>query len=70
MNIEQIIKHLRDREYMSGVDRDRNRVKATGEVYTPTPLVQEILGQIPADQFQDPTKTFLDPTCGYSQCWK
>jgi hypothetical protein len=67
MNIEQIIKHLRDREYMSGVDRDRNRVKATGEVYTPTPLVQEILDQIPDEQFSDPTKTFLDPTCGDGQ---
>lgn len=67
MNIESIIKHLRERQYMSGVDRDRNRVKATGEVYTPTPLVQEILDQIPLDQFQDPTKTFLDPTCGDGQ---
>jgi len=67
MNIETIIKHLREREYMSGVDRDKTRVKATGEVYTPTPLVQEILHQIPQDQFQDPTKTFLDPTCGDGQ---
>jgi hypothetical protein len=67
MNIEQVINHLREREYMSGVDRDRNRVKATGEVYTPTPLVQEILDQIPQDQFTDPTKTFLDPTCGDGQ---
>ena len=65
--IEQVIKHLREREYMSGVDRDRNRVKATGEVYTPTPLVQEILDKIPTEQFSDPSKTFLDPTCGDGQ---
>jgi type I restriction-modification system DNA methylase subunit len=52
---------------MSGVERDRARVKATGEVFTPTPLVQEILSQIPQDQFQDPTKTFLDPSCGDGQ---
>lgn len=67
MNIEQVIKHLRDREYMSGVERDRTRVKSTGEVFTPTPLVQEILEQIPVDQFLDPQKTFLDPSCGDGQ---
>ena len=67
MNIETIIKHLRQRDYMSGVDRDHSRVKATGEVYTPTPLVQEILDQIPPGEFQDHAKTFLDPTCGDGQ---
>jgi hypothetical protein len=67
MNMGKVINHLRNREYMSGVDRDKSRVKATGEVYTPTPLVQEILDQIPQDQFTDHTKTFLDPTCGDGQ---
>lgn len=67
MNIEQVIKHLRDREYMSGVERDHTRVKATGEVFTPTPLVQEVLEKIPLDQFTDPQKTFLDPSCGDGQ---
>jgi len=67
MNIEQVINHLRNRDYMSGVDRDRSRVKSTGEVFTPTPLVQEILSQLPKDQFLDPTKTFLDPSCGDGQ---
>ena len=67
MNIEQVIKHLREREYMSGVERDKSRVKFTGEVYTPTELVQEILDKIPTEQFTDTTKTFLDPTCGDGQ---
>jgi len=67
MTIEQVINHLRNRDYMSGVDRDRSRVKSTGEVFTPTPLVQEILNQLPQDQFLDPTKTFLDPSCGDGQ---
>jgi len=61
------IKHLRDREYMSGVDREKNRVKATGEVFTPTPLVQEILDQLDPALFTDPTKTFIDPSCGDGQ---
>ncbi len=52
---------------MSGIERDRARVKATGEVFTPTPLVQEILDRLDQTVFTDPTKTFLDPTCGDGQ---
>jgi hypothetical protein len=52
---------------MGGVERDKLRVKATGEVFTPTPLVQEILDNISLDQFADPTKTFLDNSCGDGQ---
>lgn len=66
-NLKKYIKHLRDREYMSGIDRDKLRIKATGEVFTPTPLVQEILDQLPQDLFKDPSKTFCDPSCGDGQ---
>jgi len=52
---------------MGGVERDQLRVKATGEVFTPTELVREILEQIPIEQFQDPSKTFLDNSCGDGQ---
>jgi hypothetical protein len=52
---------------MSGVERDRARVKATGEVFTPCPLVQEILNNLPVEVFTDPNKTFLDPSCGDGQ---
>ena len=65
--INQYIKHLRDRDYMSGAERDTARVKATGEVFTPTPLVQEVLDQLPQNLFTDSTKTFLDPACGDGQ---
>lgn len=67
MNLNEIIKHVRDRKYMSGVERDRARIKATGEIFTPTPLVQHILDQIEEEAFTDPTKTFIDPTCGDGQ---
>lgn len=67
MLLNDIVNHIRNRSYMSGVDRERSRVKATGEVFTPTPLVQEILDQLPVEQFRDPTKTFLDPSCGDGQ---
>ena len=65
--LSKVIDHVRNRDYMSGVERDYNRVKATGEVFTPTPLVQEMLEQIPVEQFTDPSKTFLDPSCGDGQ---
>jgi hypothetical protein len=64
------IKHTRDREYMSGVERDKHRVKQTAEVFTPTPLVQEILDKLEEQDptlFSDSTKTFLDNSCGDCQ---
>lgn len=67
MQISKVIDHIRDRAYMEGVERDRLRVKATGEVFTPTELVREILEQIPVEQFTDPSKTFLDNSCGDGQ---
>lgn len=65
--LDQYIRHLRNREYMSGVDRDKSRVKATGEVFTPTPLVQEILDKLDPELFKNPNKTFIDPACGDGQ---
>jgi hypothetical protein len=52
---------------MSGVERDLVRVEETNEVFTPTNLVREILGKFDQDIFRDPTKNFLDPTCGDGQ---
>ena len=67
VDISFIIDYIRNRSYMSGVDRDKLRVKATGEVFTPTPLVQEILDKLDPELFKDPTKTFIDPACGDGQ---
>lgn len=61
---------LRNREYMSGVERDQLRIKQTAEVFTPTPLVQEMLDKLEESDptlFSDPTKTFLDNSCGDGQ---
>lgn len=65
--LNKVIEHARNHSYMSGVGRDKLRIKATGEVFTPTPLVQEILEQLPPELFTDPTKTFIDPSCGDGQ---
>jgi hypothetical protein len=62
--------HVRNREYMSGVERDKYRVKQTAEVFTPTPLVKEIINKLEDNDptlFSDPTKTFLDNSCGDGQ---
>lgn len=67
MLLSDVINHIRNRIYMGGVERDQLRVKSTGEVFTPTGLVREVLDQIPLDQFQDPAKTFLDNSCGDGQ---
>ena len=67
MQLNQVIDHIRNRSYMSGIEREQHRVKATGEVFTPTELVQELLDQIPDEQFSDPTHPMIDPTCGDGQ---
>jgi len=70
MEIIRYISHVRDRDYMSGVDRDQHRVKMTAEVFTKTELVIEIIDKIEISQpeiFKNPTKTFLDNSCGDGQ---
>jgi type I restriction-modification system DNA methylase subunit len=52
---------------MSGIDRDKLRVKQTAEIFTPTDLVQEMLDELPQELFADPEKTFLDNSCGDGQ---
>jgi type I restriction-modification system DNA methylase subunit len=67
MTFEEIVNHIRNRSYMSGIERDKLRIKSTGEVFTPTPVVQGILNKLDQTIFVDPTKTFIDPTCGDGQ---
>lgn len=55
---------------MSGIERDNVRVKATGEIFTPTSRVQTELDKIEKhepDAFKNPTKTFIDPGAGDGQ---
>jgi hypothetical protein len=52
---------------MSGVERDNARVKAMQEVFTPTPMVQELLDKFPSEIFADLEQPFIDPTCGDGQ---
>ena len=46
MEIINYISHVRQREYMSGVERNEHRIKMTAEVFTKTELVVEIIDKI------------------------
>lgn len=70
LTLSQYYHHALLREYMSGVERDKTRVKATAEVFTPDELVCEILDKLVETNptlFHDISKTFLDPSCGDGQ---
>ena len=55
----------RQRGFMTQeLTKSKERVKRLGEVYTPKSLVLKMLRQIPPEIWSDPTKTFLDNSCG------
>lgn len=66
MQIETVIKHARDRGYMDGIDRDKNRTLATQEVFTPTEMVRMLLNQTHID-WKDPAQKYIDNACGDGQ---
>ena len=68
--IGEYINHSRNRLYMSGIERDKLRIKQTAEVFTPTWKVQEMLDEMEKEEpelFLNPNKTFLEPSCGDGQ---
>lgn len=67
LTLDSIYKHLFNRTYMSGIERENTRIKSTGEVFTPTPLTAEMLNEIDQCIFSNTSKTFLDPSCGDGQ---
>jgi hypothetical protein len=48
-------------------ERDMNRTKLTGEVFTPTELVQQMLDHLPEDVWENPNLKWLDMACGNGQ---
>ena len=44
--------------------KSKERIKKTGEIFTPSHIVDEMLALLPAGILEDPKMTFLDPTCG------
>ena len=52
--------------YMSRIDRDKQRIQSTAEIFTPTDLVIEMLNNIDINRL-GAGKTVLDPACGDGQ---
>ena len=52
--------------YMSRIDRDKQRIQSTAEIFTPTDLVIEMLNNIDINRL-GAGKTILDPACGDGQ---
>ena len=47
------------------VERDRDRVKKNGEVFTPSSIVEKMMDMVSDESvWSDPAKKFIDPTCG------
>jgi len=68
--ITEYINHTRNRSYMSGIERDKIRIKQNAEIFTPTKSVIRKLDDLEkyhSDIFNDTKKRILDPTCGDGQ---
>jgi len=64
---QKLILQLKSKEYMHGIIRSKDRVKQTGEIFTPTKLVRQELDKCPQTIFANIDQTFLDPSCGDGQ---
>lgn len=65
--LERYRSHLLDREYMSGVERDAARIKATAEVFTPNGMVKKLVERVGEGDVKNPKNRIIDPTCGDGQ---
>lgn len=54
-------------ELHDGIERSRERIKKNGEVFTPEAIIEQMCKTVPDKDWTDPTKTFMDPTCGNGQ---
>ena len=48
----------------SSVERSDDRIKVTGEVFTPMELCHQMVSEIPQSTLEDKNSTFLDPSAG------
>lgn len=51
-------------DFSKDVIREEERVDQTGEIFTPSWMVNKMLDDIPKEYWCDPTKTFLEPSAG------
>ena len=53
-------------EAIDYIYRSSDRIKSTGEIFTPSELIVSLFKDVDIDRFA-PKKTFLDPACGDGQ---
>ena len=46
------------------IERSKERIRQTGEVFTPMEFCLQMVRGIPEEKLRDPTTTFLDNSCG------
>jgi SAM-dependent methyltransferase len=63
---DEVLEKLEVHDYMGEIARTADRVKNSGEVFTPSALVVEMLKRLPIDVFA-PGLRVLDPACGDGQ---
>lgn len=64
--VNKYIKFVRGSKYMDGVERDNTRIKESAEIFTPTPIVKEILDWYSPETFSE-NQEFVDIACGDGQ---
>ena len=63
---DKIREEMNSHVYMSRIERDKQRIQSTAEIFTPTDLVIEMLNNIDINRL-GAGKTVLDPACGDGQ---
>ena len=68
LTLDEAINHLRNRPFMSGVNRSEERINQNDEFFTPTPAVQLVLNKfVDLEDIKNENTTFLDNSAGDGQ---
>lgn len=59
--------HLLDQIYMSRIQRDQARIRATAEVFTPNTIVEKMVNDIGLAEVCKTSNKIIDPACGDGQ---
>ena len=57
-------KNTHNEKVGSSVERSDDRIKETGEVFTPSELCNQMVAEIPLETLQNPNSKFLDNSAG------
>ena len=66
-SLDEVREYQSGYDYMGKIERSEERKRANSEYFTPMSVVNDILDEFDELLFTDPSKTFLDPSCGDGQ---